>query len=58
MEKVKCSECEYSKWSKYFKAYTCEHLGCKDVPIFKGKTHPRCCPIVNPKGHYSRPIKG
>ena len=57
-KKIKCSECDHSKWSEYFRAFTCEHPGCKDVPIFKGSTHPRCCPLVNPKGHYHRPTKG
>lgn len=57
-KEIKCSKCEYSKWSDYFQAFTCEHPKCKDVPIFKGKTHPRCCPLVNPKGHYRSPIKG
>lgn len=55
---IKCSECEHSEYLKYFSSYTCKHQNCKDVPIFKGKTHPRCCPLVNPNGYYRSRVKG
>lgn len=55
---IKCANCEHRKWSEYYRAWNCKHPNCKDVTIFKGSTHPRCCPLVNPKGYYSRPTKG
>ena len=46
---IKCSTCEHGKWSGYFRAWTCTHPDCKEVPIFKGSTHPHCCPLVGGK---------
>jgi len=55
---MKCSECEHAQYLKVSRAYTCRHPKCKDAPIFKGKTHPRCCPFTNPKGFYHSRVKG
>ncbi|WP_155957597.1 hypothetical protein [Eubacterium sp. 14-2] len=50
---IKCSECEYREYLNVFDSYTCRNPECKDVPIFKGKTHPHCCPIVGGKKYFS-----
>lgn len=61
---MKCNECEYGEYLKASDAYTCNHPKCQDVPIFTGKTHPRCCPLTNPNGTYNgcggdyRPSRG
>ena len=46
---IKCSECDYHEWLNVLQAWTCKHPDCKDVPIFKGSTHPHCCPLVGGK---------
>jgi len=50
---IKCSNCEYSKYLEYFQAWTCTHPECKEVPIFKGVTHPHCCPLTGGKKYIS-----
>ena len=50
---IKCSECEYGEYLSSFLSYTCKHSDCKDVPIFSGKTHPHCCPLVGGKKYFS-----
>ena len=49
---MKCSECEFSQYMNFFNAYTCEHPDCKEVPIFKGKTKPHCCPLTGGKKYF------
>lgn len=46
---IKCSECEYGEYLSPFNAYTCKNQDCKDVIIFKGKTHPHNCPLIGGK---------
>lgn len=29
--------------------WTCKYPKCKGIPIFKGTTHPHCCPLVGGK---------
>jgi hypothetical protein len=50
---MKCSECEYGEYLDFFNAYTCKNKECKDVPIFKGKTKPHCCPLTGGKKYHS-----
>lgn len=50
---IECSECEYGKFLEVLKAYTCKNIDCKEAPIFKGKTHPHCCPLVGGKKYIS-----
>lgn len=48
---IKCSLCKYGEHLEYFKAWTCRHPECKEAPIFKGLTHPHCCPLVGGKNY-------
>ncbi len=50
---IKCAECEYGEYLSVFNSYTCRNAKCRDVPIFKGKTHPHCCPLVGGKKYFS-----
>lgn len=47
--KLKCSECEFAKYLNVLNAYTCDNPKCKDVPVFRGKTKPHCCPLSGGK---------
>lgn len=49
---IKCSGCKYGTFLNFLKAWTCKHPKCKEVPIFKGSTHPHCCPLVGGKKYF------
>lgn len=46
---IRCESCKYGTWCPALGGYTCKNPGVKDVTIFKGKTHPHCCPLVGGK---------
>lgn len=50
---MKCLDCDYAQYLKFFNAYTCKHPECNDVPIFKGKTKPHCCPLSGGKKYFT-----
>ena len=50
---MKCGEYEYGQYLPHSCAFTCRHPECKDVPIFKGKTKPHCCPLTGGRKYFS-----
>lgn len=58
---MKCSECEYGKWSTFFDGYSCKHERGLAI-IFKGKTKPHKCPLSTSKyvshGNTNRQLRG
>lgn len=46
---IQCCKCEYGEYFSPFNAYTCKNQKCKDIVIFKSKTHPHSCPLIGGK---------